>query len=316
MLAVPYDPHAQAPRFVQFMYEVFDQGGSRVQDTTDMVAYMLRYLGYALTGSTREQCFQLWVGSGSNGKTTLVNVLRKIFGDHAQELAANMLIKGGQKNSSAASPDMARLRGVRLAMSEELDGGSRWDEALLKQLTGSSRVTARQLHQKTFEFKPKAKIILSTNHKPVVRGTDHGIWRRIQLVPFKRRFEGAAKDPELESKLIAEAPGILALLVAGCLDWQARESLVPPPAVVNASREYREEQDVIGQFLREACHVGAGAQCRMSRVWDAYKMWSVRSEVYVVPKHSFNAQLKERGFAKKDEKTWLGLDLRAGLDDV
>lgn len=304
--AVDYVPAAECPRFVQFLDEVF------VGDH-ELAAFVMRYLGYSLTGSVREQVFQVWYGGGSNGKTTLIKAVLEAIGDYGQALASDLLLERRQARGSAeASPDVARLRGVRLAAGEETKPDQRWNESLIKQLTGGGKITARYLYKDLFEFEPTAKLLLAVNHKPTVRGTDHGIWRRIQLVPFCARFDGDKKDATLPDKLSAEAPGILALLVRSAVDWYTN-GLQPPARVFDEVSQYREGQDVIGQFLAECTRRDASKSTPKSRLYQSYKLWAQQGGEYVYGKHAFNNALRERGFTegRSGDAVWRCLELKS-----
>ena len=301
---IEYDPSAECPRFVQFLNEIF-------RGDWEVIQYMLRYLGSCLTGDVSEQIFQLWYGTGANGKSTLVEILFHILGDYSQKMASDLLIHKRPRDSSAPSPDIARLRGVRFAAGVETSEGQRWNESLVKELTGGDKVVARHLHKEPIEFSPSWKMVLAVNHKPVVRGTDHGIWRRIHLVPFLAQFDGQQKDPTLLSKLKAEAPGILRLLVSGCVEWQ-RSGLNPPESVRAAVEEYRENQDVVGSFLKECCELGVPEVVKMRQLYKSYQQWCVDSGEYQHGKHAFNRMIREReriGERKRDY-SWTGIRIK------
>ena len=214
--------------------------------------------------------------------------------------------------SEAASPDVARLRGVRFAAGVETKEGQRWNESLIKQLTGGDPIVARYLHKNPIEFSPVCKLILAVNHKPIVRGTDRGMWRRIHAVPYDVSFEGRA-DRTLPDTLRAEAPGILSLAVAGGLEWQ-RDGLQPPARVLAEVEEYRKSQDVVGQFLAECCD--QGEEIERSKLYAAYRHWCVQGGEYLMGKHKFNNGLRERGYAETKVGgvvKWQGLSLKSDL---
>lgn len=303
---LPYSPGADCPRFRTFLGEIFC-------GDWELAAYVLRFLGYGLTGSTREQMFSLWHGHGSNGKSTLIKIIRYVLGDYAQILSGDMLIeRRSGRASETASPDVARLRGTRFAAGEETKDGQRWNESLVKQLTGGGRIVARHLYGEPIEFEPTWKLVLAVNHRPVVRGTDFGMWRRIHLVPFEAEFANEKADHGLDDKLRAEAPGILALLVKACLEWQ-EQGLKPPQKVLDATQSYRRSQDVVGAFLDECCE--ATGECPMSQMYQTYRNWADKSGEYRHGKHSFNNQLRERGFEERKlhgRMVWDGLQVRKG----
>lgn len=302
MTNASFDPRATADRFWRFLLEVF-------ANDVELALYVLRYLGYSLTGITREQVFGVWHGFGANGKSTLIEAVRDVLGDYAQILAPDLLIeRRNGRASESASPDIARLRGSRFAAGVETKEGQRWNESLVKQLTGSDRVVARHLHSELIEFDPSWKIVLAVNHKPIVRGTDRGMWRRIHLVPFDVSFEGR-EDRSLPDQLRAEASGILTMLVQACLQWQ-KEGLRPPQRVLAEVEDYRQGQDVIGSFLAECCT--AGGDVAKSKLYQAYKHWCGLAGEFCHGKHAFNNQLRERGYEdarKAGGIVWAGLSL-------
>lgn len=305
-VGVPYDPTATAPRFSQFLLEVFPD--------RDLVPYVLRYLGYCLTGVIREQLLQVWYGHGANGKSTLIEILRYVLGDYAQTLVGDLLIeRRGSRDSAAASPDVARLRGCRFAAGVETKEGQRWNESLVKQLTGGDRVAARHLYREPIEFLPTWKLALAVNHKPVVRGTDKGMWRRIHLVPFEATFEGAKQDTSLLDTLKAEGPGILTLLVWACRQWQ-RDGLQPPGRVIAEVETYRKSQDVVGGFLEECTAQGSDKQVSKAKLYDCYRRWATQSGEYLHGKHTFNNQIRERGFTDVKRSTWVWVGLDVAVD--
>lgn len=303
MTKAVYDPSAAAPRFIQFLHEIF-------LGNNELALYVLRYLGYALTGDVREQVFQLWYGHGANGKTTLIELLLYVFGDYGQRMADDLLTaRRFGKDSSAPSPDVARMRGSRFTAGSEADQNTRWNEPLVKSLTGSDRVVARHLKKEPIEFDPTWKIVLAVNHRPIVRGTDHGIWRRIHLVPFDASFTGARLDPTLLSTLKQEANGILALLVRACIDWQ-HYGLRPPTCVQAAVREYRNENDVIGAFLHECTRQEEKGSVAKTQMYRAFRLWARESGEYEFSKHTFVRMLLDRGVGQsRDEESWIGLTL-------
>ncbi|ROR03388.1 phage/plasmid primase, P4 family, partial [Desulfosoma caldarium] len=241
---VHYDPEAQCPRWLAFLEEIMD-------GDQDLIAYLQRFVGYALTGITKEQCFHIFWGSGANGKTTFLEAVQKIFGDYGQTTQADTFMV---QRPGAVTNDVAKLRGARFVAAAESAEGRRLDEALIKRLTGGDTISARFLYAEPFEFKPQCKIVIATNHKPDIRGQTSAIWRRMRLVPFTVQIPPEEQDRELGQKLEAELPGILAWAVRGCLEWQ-RQGLQPPEAVTEATEGYRSEMDTIGDFIDECCVV-------------------------------------------------------------
>ena len=209
---------------------------------------------------------------------------------------------------------MARLRGVRLAVTAELDENQRMGEARVKDLTGADRIVARHLYREPIEFDPTHKLWIYGNHKPAIRGTDDGIWRRIRLVPFTVTIPNDEKDPHLTEKLKRERDGILGWAVRGCLEWQ-RDGLGLPSAVASATEAYRSESDRLAAFLDECCVVEMWARVGKTDLYSAYHTWSQNSGEHPVSKRKLGQQLMERGFDEertKRQRNWIGLGLLTG----
>ncbi|MEP7307652.1 MAG: phage/plasmid primase, P4 family [Acidobacteriota bacterium] len=267
-LGVPFDPAATAPRWTQFIDQVFD--GDR-----ELIGFIHRYLGYACTGITREQVLALFWGAGGNGKGVLMHLVAHVLGDYFSNMSFSTI---ELKQRATIPSDLAALEGKRLVTASE-SGEVRLNEPRVKALTGSDPVTARYLYGEQFTFTPTAKFILATNTKPIVADNSHGFWRRLKLVPFTRCFEGSARDEHLEDHLKAhEGSGILNWLIAGCLDWQ-RDGLGEPAAVRDATDEYRTDSDPLADFIAECCESAVTAVTRGSELFEAYGKWADRQRL-------------------------------------
>lgn len=287
---VPYDPTAYCPRWQQFLQEVF-------LDDTDLIAFIQRAVGYCLTGSTREQVlFMLW-GSGANGKTVFLGVLRGILGEYAANTRFDTFLAEPKAAGASASPDLAALRGARLVTASEVAEGRILNEARLKTITGGDPITARFLHANFFTFVPHLKLWLAVNHKPQVRETEEAIWRRIRLVPFTAYFPPGRADADLPKRLEEEAPGILAWAIEGCLQWQA-QGLGQPAAVVKATTAYRAEQDVVGRFLDECTVQAPTATVEVARLYAEYKTWCEANGERPETGNKFGRCMTDRGFQR------------------
>ena len=242
-------------------------------DDPELVSYLQRVLGYAISGYTDEQVLFFLYGTGANGKSTLLNVLRHLLGPaHCFNLPAETIAARQQRGG--ATPELARLPGARVVLTNEIEDGSFLAESLVKQMTGGDAMIARNLYQPPFEFTPQFKLFMAANHMPVVRGTDYGIWRRIHLVPFAVTIRPDERDPNLPSKLISELPGILNWALEGYRQWRKR-GLDPPEGVVEAVREYREEMDVLGQWLEVCCEIGETFEIAAADAYSSYRHWAI-----------------------------------------
>lgn len=274
---------ADCPRWLAFLDDIF--AGDK-----DLIRYIQKAVGYSLTGSTAEQCAFFLYGTGRNGKSTFIDVIRDVFGDYAANIQPEtIMVKSSQSN--AINSDIARLKGARLVTSVEPNEGVRLNEGLLKQLTGDDTVTARKLYSEEFEFKPEFKLWMATNHKPIIRGTDTGIWRRIHMIPFNVQISEDKVDKNLTHKLKAEMTGIFKWCIDGCLMWQ-REGLQMPAAVLKSVREYRREMDVISAFIEDKCTLEGTVQASM--LYAAYASWADSNNEYCMSNTKFSTELAKR----------------------
>lgn len=283
--AVEYSENADCPRWTAFLDDIF--GGDK-----DLIRYVQKAVGYSLTGATSEQCAFFLYGTGRNGKSTFIDIIRDIFGDYAANIQPETIMARSNQ-STAINSDIARLKGARLVTSVEPNEGVRINEGLLKQLTGDDTVTARKLYGDEFEFKPEFKLWMATNHKPVIRGTDTGIWRRIHMIPFTCVIPEGKVDRRLKYKLSAELTGIFRWAVEGCLLWQ-KEGLKMPRAVLEEVREYRREMDVISAFVEDKCTVGKGLSVQSSALYAAYLRWADSGNEYKMSNTKFGLEIAKR----------------------
>jgi putative DNA primase/helicase len=199
---------------------------------------------------------------------------------------------------------------MRFVSAIETSEGRALAESFVKAVTGGDRISARFLYTEFFEFEPAFKLWLGTNHKPVIKGADEGIWRRVRLVPFDQRFEGEHCDPNLRGKLEAELPGILAWAVRGCLEWQQR-GLKPPASVTGATLVYRSEMDTFAGFLEEQCVIEPQASVPASELYSAYRSWAESAGEKPLSQKWLSIRLTERGFKNVRQsggrKCWVGL---------
>ncbi|MFC7220573.1 phage/plasmid primase, P4 family [Streptomyces polyrhachis] len=283
-VSVPYDPDARAPRWEQFLTEVFAHD-------PELPAYVQRLLGYGVTGSTREQCFAVLYGSGSNGKSTLLTTLRELLGAHATTVPFDMFTTSGK---TRGGPDAEMLVGTRLALASETNRSAVLDSAAIKNATGGEEITVNPKYRKPYAFKPQALILLASNYKPVVKEQDNGTWRRVKLIPFLQSFQGDRKDPHLEETLRAEMPGILAWLVRGAVDWYA-DGLHDPASVKAAVEAYKDESDTLAGFFPGVLAEDPQGRITGSELWNAYTAWAEEEGMDAFrTKRALTSALRER----------------------
>lgn len=291
LVPIDFNPEAVCPAWDLFL--------ERVQPDHNVRAFLQRAVGYSLTGSTAEQCLFFVHGSGANGKSILIEVLLALLGEHAVAASFDSF---AARAAGGIPNDIARLAGARLVTVAEVEDGARLREVLIKDLTGGDTITARFLHREYFDFRPNFKLWIRGNHKPQIRGTDEGVWRRIRLIEFPVQIPEGERNPRLFDKLKAELPGILAWAVQGCLAWQ-KDGLVSPEAVREATRTYREEQDVIGEFLTERCVVDQRATVPASDLYRNYSKWADEAGHHALSQTRFGLAISERGFRRERTKT-------------
>ena len=262
MTSIDYDPDAECPVWRATMSVLF-------AGDVPLMEYVQRAIGYSITGDTREQVLHLLYGTGANGKSTMLDVIAQLTGEYGMQADFQTFLETGAR--SGPRNDVARLAGARLVRSSEVGENKKLNEGLIKSLTGGDIVSARFLYSEDFEFKPQFKLWLAANHKPVIRGTDYAIWRRIRLIPFEVTITPQQRDEALPAKLTAELPGILAWAVQGCQDWLA-DGLRPTERVLAATDEYRAESDVLGAFWPMSVRWG-----RPLRLPVAYSMRPTRA---------------------------------------
>jgi P4 family phage/plasmid primase-like protien len=305
LIPIPYDAAAACPLWERFLEQILPDPAVR--------RFVKRAIGYAATGDTREQALFFLFGGGANGKSTLLNLIMAALGDYAKQAAPELLTYS--KNDRHPT-ELADLVGVRFVASIEVDEGKRLAEALVKQMTGGDRMKARRMRENFFDFAPTHKVFLAANHRPVIRGTDHAIWRRIHLIPFEVSIPPEQQDKQLPTKLYGELPGILRWIVEGCLEWQWA-GLGVPQAVANATREYRAEQDVLGAFLEEECEILPTATVTSKALYAAYEAWCKRTGEPPIGQRWLAPRLIERGFQPTRTgaaRGWVGLRLRPSHD--
>ena len=238
-----------------------------------------------------------------------------LFGDYAMQTPTNTLL---MKNQSYISNDLARLRATHLVVAMEANEGQKLDESLIKQMTGGDRITARFLHQEFFEFTPKFKIFLITNHLPTIHGTEKAIWRRIKKIPFEVTIADNEIDKHLSEKLLQEASGILNWAIEGCLLWK-KEGMTPPEEIVSATTEYRDEMDVIERFISERCVLESGARIQAGILLGSLKDWLQKNIEGDMSSVIFSRRMKEKGFEKRKGKSqmfYVGIRLKTEGEDI
>lgn len=287
MVDVDYDPNAKCPKFDAFLQRIL--GGN-----AKMIAFIQRAVGYSLTGNTGEHCLFILHGTGANGKSTLLETLRYLLGDYAQQTPFSTFLR---KPSDGIPNDLARLVGARFVSASEVAEGRHLDEAVVKQITGGDIVTARYLFREFFEFKPQFKVFLACNHVPKITGTDEGIWRRVFLTPFNVFIPPEERNKNLMDELRQELPGILAWAVRGAVEWR-RNQLGVPEEVKRATEAFRAESDAVRRFMEERTRRSKGVSelILSSELYHVYRCWCSNNGETEATQIAFTKRLKELGY--------------------
>lgn len=306
---VTFDPEATAPTWDQFLSDIL--GGDEA-----LIAFVRRAFGYALIGAVLEHCLFCLYGTGSNGKSTLLKVLVELYAEYGAQVDSSIFLASKfDHNPNVLVP----LAGSRLVSTSETDSGRRLAESTVKTMTGGDIIRAKRLYEESFAFIPSHTIFLATNHKPNIRGADEGIWRRIKLIPFAITIPDELQDKNLPSKLATERSGILNWLIAGCLEYQ-QIGLKAPAAVTEATRRYREDSDILGDYLAAHCETGEGLEESAKALLDRYAEWCQAEGCDPISKEAFGRALTERGFGSrkgaKGSRIRTGIALRSMFSEV
>lgn len=308
---VDYDPDAPAV--------IYDALMEWAQPDPAMRRYLHQWGGYSTSGHVGEQKLQFWYGRGANGKSTVIDAWAGTIGDYAGTIQIDTFLDQGlKKRGDAATPDLARLGGVRMLRASEPERGAKLNEALVKAATGGEPMAVRALHKGFFDLRPQFKLTIGGNYKPDVPGTDEGIWRRIKLVPWDSFLEEHERDEDLPDKLKDEYSGILARLVAGLLDWM-ENGFVEPKAVTDATADYRDDSDPLARFLRMCVEVTGqeGDRVQSSVLHNVFCAWAKAAGEYDWKNKRFTLEMKAKGFKNKQSNgmQFLGLKLIKDVSD-
>jgi putative DNA primase/helicase len=309
------DPEAVCPKWMAFLREIM--AGSE-----EMVDALQRLCGYFLTGSVSVQILPILYGSGANGKSVFIDTIVGIMGSYAGKAPDSLLVA---QNHDGHPTEIADLYGKRLVLASETEEGRRLRTGLVKQMTGDATLKGRYMRQDFFEFRRTHKTVLVTNNKPAVNENSTAIWRRLRLIPFTVTIPPERQNPRLMEELRSEWPGILMWMIEGCRAWlDSGGDLELPETVSEATEEYRDESDLIGQFIESCCVLGDDLNIPKALLYAAYEAWCDQSGERALTGRRFNAKVKSRGHRDamlrlSDQRTargWWGIDLTEDLKDA
>lgn len=323
-----YDPEAKCDRFIDFVLWAMGQNPEAEPSgrSVRLLSFLQKAFGYSASGDVSEKCvFILYGPSGDNGKTTLLNAIRRTLGkDYCAQLDINTLM-ASKMTDSFMRADLAALRGARFVITSEVESGSQLGEAKLKYLTGMGEIKTKRLYENPIDFEPTHKLFMDCNYRPKVRHGDDAIWQRLKSIPFIAKIDrnSAEFDPNLIEKLEAEAAGILAWIVRGAVQWH-KDKLGHPPEIADAGTEWRDSDDPLGDFIDDCCECGAERWIRVAEIGKAYSWWCQENrESRPLGRVAFIERMKSKGFehsrSRRDANgvqltTWEGIGLRDGLE--
>ncbi|MEM9186091.1 MAG: phage/plasmid primase, P4 family [Planctomycetota bacterium] len=302
----PDDAGAESPLWLDFLDRIF-------AGDVDLIRFLQRLMGVALFGEQREHLLPVFHGNGANGKSVFVSAVQHALGEYAVAAPPGLLIAS---NNERHPTELAVLFRRRLVVVSETRDAQRLDEGLVKAITGGDRIAARRMREDFWEFNPSHLAIVVTNHRPIVRGTDNGIWRRLRLVPFEVTIPPEEQDRTLPEKLRREAPAILKWMVQGCLDWQ-RHRLSEPPAVMVATQEYRTESDTLARWIADECVELAVATMLAGDGFACYQAWCEREGEAAMSLKKFGERMRSKYANRRSKKgrIYEGIGLRGDGSD-
>ena len=289
-------PEGDCPLFLAFLTRI-------AGDDPELVSYLRRVFGYALTGLTREHALFFGYGTGANGKSVLLSTVAGILGEYHRTAPIETFTAS---TADRHPTDLAGLRGARLVTATETEEGRRWAEARIEQLTGGDAITARFMRQDFFEYRPAFKLVIAGNHKPSLRSVDEAIRRRFHLIPFAVTIPPKDRDAALAEKLRAEWPGILKWMIEGCLQWQT-QGLHPPEAVIDATSAYLEAEDAIAAWINEKCERDPSGWTSSAHLFGSWTTWAAAAGEPVGTQKKLTHVLETRGFTIKNKTKARGL---------
>ncbi|OOZ34944.1 hypothetical protein BOW51_11790 [Solemya velesiana gill symbiont] len=306
-----YDPEAPCPRWTQFIEEI--TGGDN-----ELGIFLQQLVGYCLAGGNPEQMFVVLYGHGANGKSTFLSVLNWLLGEYCRTVDPSLFMVRRFQSSGGPREDIVRLQGARLISTSEVGDGQVLDEDMVKRMTGDDILTGRVPYGRhSVEFRPNFCPIMVTNHKPIIRGEDHAIWRRIRLVPFEQKFDADKRDKHLTKRLTAELSGILNWALEGYRQY-LKSGLTIPRCISNATVSYRTEMDLFQEWIEDMCVIGENERCNTADLYGSFHFYHDGDRlVSSITKKAFGRKLSDRGFISckiRGSRGWRGIRLKTEME--
>jgi putative DNA primase/helicase len=299
---VDFDPNATAPEFQKFL--------AQVQPDPAVRHFLKQVAGLFLLGHVLEQRLFFFYGSGANGKSTFIELMNYVMGEYAHSFDINSLLKQSHA-SSGPTPELVAFRGMRLSHTSEIPLGAKIDEQRVKLLTGGDTICARGLYVDTINFKPSHSLVMVGNHLPEIRDVSDAMRRRLLLIGFNARISSSQQNPHLLTDLKAEGSGVLNWMLDGLKDYLVNDLMVPQ-SVSDASTEFMEAEDLLGQWLAECCNTGFGLSASRQTVYRSYDVWAEAGGHKKMSQHTLTRRLNERSINQDDgRRNYQGINLKS-----
>lgn len=308
-LSCGIDLDTEPAKWLKFLDDIFESD-------QEMINYVRKVLSYSMSGSTREQQMWIFYGDGNNGKSLMLEILNELMGSYSITSRPELLVD--TKSANVSSEEIARLKGKRVTILEEIKDGDRMNESLVKQLTsGLGKMTGRFLYGNTFEFTLIAKILQASNYKPKVKGIDKGIWRRINLVPLYRDFTNVL-NKDLRDELMEELPQIAGWLCKGFKIYLEEGLDKKPQKILKETKEYKEESDIVQTWINENCEIEKGAWTRATDLFEDFVLWCKKNQENILTQTAFGRNMgkKFKRLTYSTGKVYSGIKLRVQPDNL
>ena len=307
-LNVIFDPKAECEQWEKFLDDI-------MLGDKDMIDFLQRLIGYALTGTVEDELVAFFTGTGSNGKSTFTETITYIMGDYSFISPPTLWAKA---KGDQPKNDVADLFGKRFVLSSETEKGAVLADDQIKRLTNSD-LSGRQLYDKTCNFTNTATIFIEGNSKPIIKDITDGTWRRLAVVNFERQFKDSEQDTTLKSRLRLEAPGILNWMIKGCIKWQSKSLKKQPTKIRDAVAQYRYQEDEMGSFIASCLVKSESLRVDKKDVFLIYQEWATSQGInHQKTQRQLSKELSEKGFVSKESNSkgyWLGYSLKEGNRD-
>lgn len=301
-----FDASATCGLWLKFLDQIFESDA-------ETIACVQRLLGLTLLGIPNEEALIICYGHGANGKSVFSNVVHNIMGGYAVT-APSTILTARRPDDTSPRNDLAALAGARYVSINELQAGDRLDEQVVKAIAGREPISARFMYREFFQFLPAFTPWLRTNHKPIITGEDDGIWRRLVMLKFGRKFNESDQDPLLEEKLLGERNGILHWMIKGSQGY-LREGIKLSKSMRSELSTYRNDSDLLGEFLADKTKSVQSSQILQQSLFNRYTHWCTENSVRPMSKKQFTQRLIERGFTERksgSNRYYVGLELHEG----